>query len=160
MQPAKRTTLRGRPPKFKEPRRPITVTLPVRTLELLSRLHHDRAKALASAVDSACGQTRIKPPVEVVAASDGLGVIIVGPSKALLRVPSLTLVEVSPDRYLLALPLGSSTDTLEVGLIDVLEDLNPAEESERPLLEELRSQIARLRRSRRVQRAEILFVQL
>jgi hypothetical protein len=158
-QPRKQKDPRGRPPKFLEPSRPVTVTLPDRTLDLLPGIHQDRALALAKAVDLACKNVDAYAPVEIVTASKGLGIILVRACKALALVPSLTLVEVTHGRFLLALPPGSSADTLEVELLDVMDDL-VEDDPDRPLLEELRKKIAGLRRSRRVQRAEILFVEM
>ena len=43
----------GRPPKFDEPRRPVTVTLPKRTLSALAALDADRARAIVKLVDAA-----------------------------------------------------------------------------------------------------------
>src|SRR5690606_34115626 len=40
----------GRPPKFREPSGPVTVTLPNRTLAQLRRIDADRAKAIVKAV--------------------------------------------------------------------------------------------------------------
>ena len=42
----------GRPAKFAEPSRPITVTLPERVLNLLAAVDPDRAKAITRLVDA------------------------------------------------------------------------------------------------------------
>ena len=48
----------GRPPKFKEPSGPVTVTLPKRTLDQLRSIDDDRAIAIVKAVDAAVGSGR------------------------------------------------------------------------------------------------------
>jgi len=44
--------LRGRPRKFQEASRPVTVTLPQRTLELLSTFDEDRGRAIVKVTDA------------------------------------------------------------------------------------------------------------
>ncbi len=45
----------GRPAKFDEPRRPVTVTLPVRILTQLAEIDADRARAIVKAVEAVLG---------------------------------------------------------------------------------------------------------
>ena len=149
----------GRPPKFSEPRRAVTVTLPERTLARLADVDTDRARAIVKVTDAALGKEL--PPgrlVEVLETEPGMGVILVGPSKYLRRIPWLKLVEVAPLRYLLVLPTGTPIDTLEVALRDVLDDLPASEERERDILEQLELRMRHLRRGKKVTKAEMLFV--
>jgi hypothetical protein len=44
---------KGRPPKFRESRRPVTVTLPETTLARLAAINTDRAQAIVKAVGAA-----------------------------------------------------------------------------------------------------------
>jgi hypothetical protein len=150
----------GRPPKFREPRRPITVTLPDRTLRQLASVTPDRARAIVKVTDAAVGSDeKGRKPVEVVEVSPGMGLIVVGPSRSLKQIPWLRLAEIAPARYLLAVPSGTAIETLEVEVTDLLEGLPVEEEHERQLLTELRSYISKLRRGRKMSKAELLFIE-
>ena len=85
--------------------------------------------------------------------------VIVGPSKALQKIPFLRLVEVAPTRYLLAVDKGYNFHSLEIAITDALED-KPDEKREHELMTQLLDHIKGLRRSRRVSMAEILVVKL
>jgi hypothetical protein len=147
----------GRPPKFMEPRRHVTVTLPERTLATLERVDSDRARAIVKVTDATAADAGRRITVEVVEVSPGLGIIIVGPSRVLLKIRGLRLVEVAPTRFLLAVPPGTSIDSLEVNISDLLDDIT-LEDWERPLLSRLRDLIRRIRRQGVVSKAEMLFV--
>ncbi len=157
---AKRTCS-GRPPKFEEARRPITVTLPERILQQLAAIHPDRARAIVKATTAAIGfKNENRPLVEVVEVRPREAVIIVGPSKRLLEIEWLRLVEVAPARHLLVIPSGTVIEALEVAVEDLLDHLVPAEDYERELLTELH-QVLRVRRRRQdVTKAEILLVRV
>ena len=148
----------GRPPKFLEPRRPVTVTLPDRTLTYLSSVNRDRAKAIAQLADDAAGRLALHPAVDVVVVAPETAVILVKPTPALKRIKLLRLVEVSPGRCLLTIPPGTPVDTLEIALLDAFEDLPESQVEDRNLLAELRRMIGGLRRNRRMTKAEILFI--
>jgi hypothetical protein len=151
----------GRPPKFNEERRPITVTLPERTIRLLAALDPDRARAIVKATDIVAGsQDGQKKPVEVVEVMPGKAVILVGPNRALRRIGWLRLLEVAPARYLLTIPSGTPVDSLEVAIMDVLENLPEEEREDRHLLEELRTQIGSRRRSKTMSKEELLLIQI
>ena len=126
----------GRPPKFDEPCRPVTVTLPERTLEGLAAVDRDRARAIVTLVDSVLRQDG--SAVEVVEVAPGAAIILVPPSRSLLQIPWLKLAEVKPGRYLLTIAPGTAIATLEVAILDLLEGLAPDENHERRILEELR----------------------
>ncbi|MFH0909233.1 MAG: hypothetical protein V1929_10760 [bacterium] len=149
----------GRPPKFKEPSRPITVTLPDRTLDLLATIDADRAKAIVKATNAALpdGKSR-NPMIEVVHVLPGIGIILVGPSRYLRKIAWLHLVEVAPQRFLLVLPTNTAPDTLEIELIDLLETIPESETREHAMIKELQSHLRSFRQSRKVSKAEILFV--
>lgn len=150
----------GRPPKYPGPRRVVTLTLPERTLDQLAALDADRGRAIVQIADAASGgqPARPQPAVEVVRVGRSSGLIIVAGSKWLNRIPFLQMVEVAPGRHLITLHEEVTPDALEVALMDLLEDIPADEPAERSLVEELRRQITGLRRSRRVSKAEILFV--
>jgi hypothetical protein len=94
----------------------------------------------------------------LVQVSEGKALITVGPTKSLRQIPWLSLAEISPARYLLALPPGTSVDSLEVAILDLIEALGPDEEAEKATLKELRSLIGRQRRRKSVSKAELVFV--
>ncbi len=151
----------GRPRKFKEASRPVTVTLSESALKQLEIINPDRALAIAKAAAMATrAHADSKHLVEIVEVLKGTGLIIIGPSRALRQIPFLHLVEVAPARYLLALTRGNDSAALEIALHDLLDDLPKDEHNERLLIEQLLAQIRRLRKSRRVSMAEILFVDL
>jgi hypothetical protein len=155
------TSKGGRPRKYPEPSRPVTVTLPLSTLDSLERIDPDRGKAIVKAVKHAAPDqhTHQRQPVEIVKVTANAGLIVVGPSKALRRISWLSLVEITPTRYLLSVPTGTSVDSLEIAVMDQLEDVGASDMNEKRLLESLLDKIRTLRRSRRVSKGELLFVE-
>lgn len=148
----------GRPPKFDEPRRPVTVTLPERTLRHLESLDTDRAQAIVKATEALLGFGPAGPqPVEFVEIAPGKAIIIVGPCASLRSIPWLELVETAPGRNMLIIPSGTAVETLEVAILDLLEKGVTIGDGERGLLERLRHELGRLRRDRRISKAEIIF---
>lgn len=151
----------GRPPKFREARRPITVTLPERTLQQLAAINADRARAIVKATAAA---TRLRPgkapSVAVVEALPGQSVIVVGPSRRLREIEWLRLAEIAPGRHLLVLPSGTAIECLEVAVHDLLDRLPADEAYERSLLTELHNVLRRCRHQREFSKAEILLVRL
>jgi hypothetical protein len=147
----------GRPPKFREDRRPITVTLPESTLARLASIDPDRARAIVKLTNAAMPIHAKQMRVELVEVSPGLCVIIVGPSKLLHKIKWLRLVEVAPTRFLLTIPVGTSVDSLELAIVDLLED-TPHEEWDHSTLIELRDLIRKLRRHGELSKAEMLFI--
>jgi hypothetical protein len=151
----------GRPPKFSEASRPITLTLPESTLRELQLVHSDRSHAIVKLAKKASRGNGTKPPlVEIVKMGANLGLIIIGKSKVLRHIPFLHLVEVAPARYLLALDSGNDFHKLEIAINDLLEDVPKQERGERALIKQLLKHIRRVRRAHRVRMAEILLVRL
>lgn len=149
----------GRRRKFPGASRPITVTLPERTLQGLERIDPDRGHAIVKATDMATGLLAVPPSgVEVVEFERGLGLIVVGPSRLLGRVPGLRMVEVAPGRYLLCIPTGMAVESLEVGILDLLDHVYPEDSGERPMLNRLRELIRNLRQGQAMSKAEIIVV--
>src|SRR5450759_23990 len=107
----------GRPPKFSVPRRPVTVTLPERTLSQLAAIDTDKARAIVKATDAVrgYGDSRFRT-VELVEMAPGKSLIVVSPSQALKRIPFLKLIEIAPARHLLTIPSGTAIESLEVAL--------------------------------------------
>jgi hypothetical protein len=151
----------GRPPKYAGPSRPVTLTLPESTLEGLAQVHPDRGRAIVKLTEAALRTgTQESAQVEIVQMVDRTGLLVVGPSEALRRIPFLHLVEVAPARHLLAMDPGNDFRSLELALQDVLEDVPVTEERERGLIGQLLDQVRTLRKTARVRMAEILFVEL
>jgi hypothetical protein len=152
----KRTS--GRPPKFNEPRRPVTVTLPERILRQLDAFNGDRAQAIVKVTEAvAAGNGSGGKLVELVEVAPGRSVIIVGPCSSLRRIPWLQLVETAPGRNLLIIPSGTAVESLEVAILDLLENTPAGATEERQLLTELRTRLGELRRQHRISKAEIIF---
>lgn len=151
----------GRPRKFAEASRPITVTLPERTLRQLEAIDRDRARALVRVTDMALPDTVPGDElVDVVEVAPGLGMIVVGPSRYLRNISLIRLVEVAPSRFLLTIPSGTAIPQVEVALADILEDVPANEPQERDLLAALHDHLRRMRRADQVSKAEVLFVAL
>ena len=150
----------GRPPKFQEPRHPVTMTLPERILEQLAQIDPDRTRAVVKVTEavSGIGDGAFKP-VELVEMAPGQSLIVVGPCQALREIPWIRMIEITPARYLLAIPSGTPIEVLEVALRDMLND--PAmknNEREGAMLQELLNVIGQSRRNRRMSKAEILII--
>jgi hypothetical protein len=147
----------GRPPKFNEPRHPVTVTLPDRTLRQLSALDRDRARAIVKVTNAVVGSADSGPKqVELVEIAPGKAVIVVGPCASLKRVFWLKLAEIVPGRNLLMIPSGTAVESLEVAILDLLDGSCALDDRERSLLEELRTTLGALRRKRKISKAEII----
>jgi hypothetical protein len=158
MKPALRK--RGRPPKFQQRGRPVTVTLPDTTLARLAAIDPDRSRAIVKATDAAVPSDldSAKLP-ELVEVAPGLSVILVGPSAALRKIEWLQLMEIAPSRFLLVIPTGTSIDSLELSVIDLLDNLSAFDDWERAVLQRLREIIGKLRRGSEVSKAELLLIQ-
>ena len=150
---------KGRPPKFSESRRPITVTLPESTLARLAAINPDRAQAIVKAVGTAGAlDAKNQKQVELVEVAPGVGIILVGPSRYLKRIKGLRLVEIAPMRYLLTIPSGTAVDSLELAVVDLLENVKSLDEWERSILEQLRDLMRTVRVGDRLYKAELLFI--
>ena len=102
----------GRPAKFDEPSRPVTITLPDRILDRLAEIGDDRAKAVVKAVETALsggpggpGGPSAEPVGELRVAKDE-SLLVVARSRLLASVPWLTMVEIAPGRHLISLRDG------------------------------------------------------
>lgn len=151
----------GRPLKFAEPSRPITLTLPESTLRELQHIDPDRGRAIVKLMKRVLRSGgAAQPLVEIVEMATNTGLIVVGPSRALRQIPFLHLIEVAPARYLLAVDSGYDFKSLEIAINDVLEDVPERDEREQNLILQLLEHIKRLRKTDRVKMAEVLFVKL
>lgn len=98
--------------------------------------------------------------VEIVEMAADTGLVVIGPSRVLGRIPFLHMVEVAPARYLLALDPGYDFKSLEIAINDLLEEAPAGDKRERQLITQLLEHIKKLRKTECVRMAEILFVKL
>ncbi len=142
-----------------EDNRIITLTLPEKTVKLLETFDQDLTRAIAKVIDIATERAFPKgSSFEVVKVAPHNSVLIVGSDTLLSRIPWLRLVEISPGRNLIAIPSGTSLESLEVAILEVIEGMASAAETEKSLLKEFCKYVGRLRRHNRVSRAEIMIV--
>ena len=151
----------GRPAKFAEPSRPVTMTLPDRILGRLAEIDGDRAKAVVKAVEAALGGAggSAEAVAELPVAADE-SLLTVPRCRALASIPWVRLVEISPGRNLISLRDGIAVEQLEVALEDALDAKDGAGASERRVLRTLLERIRTPRRNRSVLSEQILVVRL
>ena len=155
----KRTGRGGRPPKFGEPSKPVTVTLPARTLSDLSRIDADRARAIVKATDAALqAEKTMSDGVDVVSVSPATALIVVGLNRHLRNVPWLRQAEVAPGRFILSVPSGTALESLEVALRDLLDDIPDDEARERAMTKRLIEVLREMRRGQKYSKEEILLM--
>lgn len=150
----------GRPRKFSEPSRPITLTLPATTLRQLQQIDSDRGRAIVKLAQNATWESSGREVrVEVVEISPDTGLVVIGPAPSLKKIHFLQLVEVAPARFLLALAPGHDFLQLEIALSDLVEDL-PESGAERQLISKLLEYIRGFRKTESVSMAQILLLRL
>ena len=149
----------GRPSKFAEPSRPITVTLPDRILNRLVEVDADRALAIVKAVEAVLGEapTRTEMVRELRFDKDET-LLTVADNRLLRSISWLTMIEIAPGHHLLSLQKGISIEKLEVTLCDLLDAHPEASISERRTLERLVECIRTPRRNRALRTEEILVI--
>jgi hypothetical protein len=151
----------GRPFKFAEPSRAITLTLPESTLRDLEEIGPDRGHAIVKLTQIALGGKQAdRPMVELVKMGANTGLVVIGPSPALRRIEFVQLVEIAPGRHLIALAHGRDFRELEIALIDLLDDLSEARAEERDLIRQLLGYLKNFRKSESVSMAQIVLVRL
>lgn len=149
----------GRPSKFAEPSRPITVTLPDRILNRLAEVNSDRALAIVKAVEAVLGEASTRTEVVRELRFDKDETLLTVPDNHLLRsIPWLTMIEIAPGHHLLSLRKGISIEKLEVTLCDLLDAHPEASTSERRTLERLVECIRTPRRNLALRTEEILVI--
>lgn len=154
----KKTHRGGRPPKFAEKTTPVTMRLPLSTLERLSRIDSDRTRAVVRAVAAADADKNDDTGVQALAISSGKALITVSACPHLRDIPWLRLIEISPGRNLLSLRKGIPIEKLEVTLGDILDGDDAPAENERRTISNLLECIRTPRRNRTVETEEILLV--
>jgi hypothetical protein len=140
--------------------RPVTVTLPESTLARLAVLDPDRSRAIVKATEAAFPRDAERGQLpELVEVAPGVRVILVGPSRCLREIEWLRTIEIAPSRFLLILPSGTSIDSLELALIDLLEKADAEDPWETSVLQRLRKLIGSLRKGSEISKAELLLIQ-
>ncbi len=150
----------GRPPKYQEPSRPITVTLPESTLRQLSAIDEDRGMAIVKLASRAMEPQREPSRVEVVKVNRKSGLLVMSHSRVLEKIPFLRLVEVGTGRFLLAVESGQDFRSLELALHDLLEGPATLGSDDLQLITDLLQQVSHLRKAGRMSLAEILLVDM
>ena len=149
----------GRPAKFDEPSRPVTVTLPDRILDRLTEVDADRARAIVKAVEAVLGDAPVRTEVVRELRFDKDETLLTVADNRLLRsIPWLTMIEIAPGRHLLSLKKDISIEMFEVTLCDLLDAHPDATPSERRTLERLVECIRTPRRNRALRTEEILVI--
>jgi hypothetical protein len=152
----------GRPPKFRESRHPVTMTLPERILDHLTEIDPDRTRAVVKVTETVLGiSQRHFKPVELVEMAPGKFLIVVGPSKALREIYWIKLIEIAPVRYLVTIPSGTPFEALEAALREQLS--NPKflkDKREKAVLNDLLNLIDHHRRSQHLSKSEILIIDI
>lgn len=149
----------GRPRKFSEPSRSVTLTLPQRTLSLLQWIDTDRARAIVKAVDGAVSDVKgARPQVEVLEMAPGTGLVVVPAHPSLNNVAWMKMIQIAPARYLLTVEPGTPIEKVEVSLMDLIDEANRSAPQGVPMLETLRATLGKLRRDGKVSKAEVLLI--
>lgn len=149
----------GRPPKFGEPSRAVTLTLPERVFKGLARIDYDRARAITKLVDHFIeSQAQKQHLVELLPITQDRALILVPACPYLQSLPWLHLVEISPARYLLVLIEKTAIEKLEVTLCDLLEEIPSDDATNREILSELLEGLRIPRRNQKVAKEEIIVV--
>jgi hypothetical protein len=120
---------RGRPRKFAEPSRSVTLTLPEGVIAALGGIDRDLSRAV---VRIAQPQLTKRPSAAAeLAVFGGRAVIVVNPSRALEERTGIVLVPLSDGRALISFDESTSVESLELQLRDALEEDNLAKEDAR-----------------------------
>ncbi len=149
----------GRPAKFGEPSRHVTLTLPARVLDRLANIDADRAKAIVKAVEFVLsGERNGFGTVGELRVGTGEKLLVVPENRLLRSIPWLTLIEIAPGRSLISLKKGSSVEKLEVTLGDILDSHPDATPAERETIHRLLACLRTPRRNRAIWTEEILVI--
>jgi hypothetical protein len=110
---------RGRPRKFSGPSRPVTLTLPIETIEALTALDSDLSRAVVRIAQS---EGRRRHTAAELATFGRRAVIVVNASRALERRVGVDLVPLPDGRALISFEETTTPDALELRIEDALED--------------------------------------
>jgi hypothetical protein len=113
-------TRRGRPQKYGQPARAVTVTLPESVLASLHAVDADLGRAIVELVERRTSSRAAPLRAAEITSYGRHAVIIVTPAKALKRLPGVQLVPVGSGRCLIALEPPYSIPRLELDIRDLL----------------------------------------
>ena len=137
---------RGRPRKFDEPTRVVTLTLPESVIAGLSRIHADLGRAVAGLVGAEAPAPRRAAELIVFG---NRAVISVRPSPSLERRIGVELVPMPDGRALISFDTPHSVAELELSIQDALDDRELAAD-DRHVFEAIREILRDARRSKDV----------
>jgi hypothetical protein len=146
-------------PKTDEPKRVVTIALPEKTLSVLEAYDQDLAQAIVKVTDRAIQKPFPKgSSFEIVKVAPHKSVFIVGSDTLLSKIQWIKLVEIAPGRNLITIPSGTSLESLEVAILELIENMHSDESMEQTLLQEFCKYVGRLRRYNKMSAVEILIV--
>jgi hypothetical protein len=146
-------------PKTGEPKRVVTLALTDKILNVLETFDQDLVQAIMKVISLATQRNVPKgSSFEIIEVAPHKSVFIVGPDSLLTRIPWIKLVEVSPGRNLIAIPSGTSLESLEVAVLEMIESITSDNATEGSFLKEFCKYVGRLRRYNKMSRAEIMIV--
>jgi hypothetical protein len=145
--------------KTDEPKKVVTIALPEKTLSVLETYDQDLAQAIVKVTDGAIQRSFPKgSSYQIVRVAPRKSVFIVGSDTHLANIRWLRLVEIAPGRNLITIPSGTSLESVEISILELIENMPSDEAAERSLLEEFSKYVGRLRRNNKVSTVEILIV--
>ena len=135
---------RGRPRKFGEPSRAVTLTLPENVIAALERVDHDLSRAVVRVTQPE--MTKQPHPAAELVRFGRLAVIVVNPTRTLERRTGVILVPLSDGRALIAFDESITPARLELKIQDELDDRALPPEDAR-IFEDIRDLLREARRS-------------
>lgn len=111
---------RGRPRKFDDPSRPVTLTLPVHAIEALAAMDPDLSRAIMHLLEPGLGR-RPHAPAELTRYG-GRAVIVVNASRALEQRTGIDLVPLPDGRALMSFERSMTPAAIELLIADALDD--------------------------------------
>ena len=148
-------------PKTDEPKRVVTIALPEKTLTVLEADDQDLAQAIVKMTDRAIQRSFPKgSSYEVIKVAPRKAVFIVGSNTRLAKIQWLNLVEIVPGRHLITIPSGTSLESVEIAILELIENTPSDELMEQALLKEFCKYVGRLRRNNKMSTVEIMIVDI
>jgi hypothetical protein len=138
---------RGRPRKFAQPSRAVTLTLPEIVIDALEAVDSDLSRAVVRLAQPEAAK-RPHPPAELVTFGRR-AVIVVNPTKTLEQRTGVVLVPFSDGRALISFDNSMTPARLELLIQDALDDHDLPEEDGR-VFESIRDVLKETRRSTKV----------
>jgi hypothetical protein len=135
------------------------LTLPAATIDQLSDIHEDRAKAIVKAAQFATmGGQEDEARVELIEVGPNVAMIAVPYCRYLQQVPDVSLVQIVPNRYLIVISSGLPLSAIEIGVEDQIELLGDDEARDRAILTRVLEQLRAARRANRASLASVVLV--